>query len=66
MEGGKKGRFSIDVPTLLYVGYIAMFLALMGAAGWFFGLSFVTIAFVGFTIAVIMMIEFTSRLIAEA
>ncbi|MEK6987796.1 MAG: hypothetical protein AABX97_06865 [Candidatus Thermoplasmatota archaeon] len=61
----KRGRLGIDVPSLLYVVYIAMFVALLAAAGWVFGLNLVTIAFGAFAVLVILMIEFTSRLIAE-
>jgi len=55
----------IDVPTLLYVVYIALFMALFVAAGLMFGFHWVTFAFMAFTVIVIVMIDFTSRLIHE-
>jgi len=62
----KRGRLGIDVPTLLYVGYIALFVGLMVLAGWMFGLSLVTFAFGLFIILVIVMIDYTSRIISES
>ncbi len=55
----------VDVPTLLYVVYILFFIGLFIAAGFLFGFHPVTFAFMGFTVLVILMIGFTSRLIQE-
>jgi len=55
----------IDVPTLLYVVYIVLFIGLFVAAGFMFGFKPVTFAFMGFIVLVILMIEFTSRIIQE-
>ena len=55
----------VDVPTLLYVVYIALFMALFVVAGVMFGFRWVTFAFMAFTVIVIVMIDFTSRLIHE-
>ncbi len=55
----------IDVPTLLYVVYIALFIGLFLAAGLMFGFKPVTFAFMGFVVLVILMIDFTSRVIQE-
>lgn len=55
----------IDVPTLLYVVYIALFFALFALAGLVFGFKWITFAFMAFTVIVIVMIDFTSRLIQE-
>ncbi|HEY7587650.1 MAG TPA: hypothetical protein VIB49_02750 [Thermoplasmata archaeon] len=65
MEAGHKGRFAIDVPTLLYVLYITWFIGLMAAAGFLFGFNQVTLAFAGFTVIIIVMIHFTARLISD-
>lgn len=65
MESGHPSRFRIDVPTLLYVIYIAFFLVLLAAAGFMFGFNLVTFAFAGFTVIIILMIDFTSRLISD-
>ncbi len=56
----------IDIPTLLYVVYIAFFVGLMILAGFMFGLSLVTVAFGLFIILVILMIDFTAKVISEA
>jgi len=61
-----EGRFRVDVPTLLYVVYIAFFVGLMVLAGLMFGLNLVTIAFGLFIILVILMIDYTSKIISEA
>ncbi|MFA5897221.1 MAG: hypothetical protein WC985_10035 [Thermoplasmata archaeon] len=66
MAEEKRGRLGIDVPTLLYVVYIAFFVGLMVLAGWMFGLNLVTIAFGLFIILVILMIDYTSRIISES
>ncbi len=55
----------IDVPTLLYVVYIALFFSLFILVALTLGLRWITLAFMGFTVLVIVMIEFTSRLIQE-
>jgi uncharacterized membrane protein YqjE len=55
----------IDVPTLLYVVYIALFFGLFLFAGLAFGFRWITFAFMGFTVLVIVMIDYTSRLIQE-
>lgn len=55
----------IDVPTLLYVVYIVLFIGLFIAAGFLFGFQPVTFAFMGFIVLVILMIDFTSRVIQE-
>ncbi len=55
----------IDVPTLLYVVYIALFVGLFVLAGLVFGWRWITLAFLGFVVLVILMIDFTSRLIQE-
>lgn len=55
----------IDVPTLLYVVYIALFIGLFFLAGLVFGFQWITLAFMGFVVLVIVMIDFTSRLIHE-
>ncbi len=55
----------IDVPTLLYVVYIALFIGLFVLAGLLFGFQWITLAFLAFTVLVIVMISFTSRLIQE-
>lgn len=55
----------VDVPTLLYVVYIAFFIGLFVFAGLVFGFHPVTFAFLGFTVLVILMIDFTSRIIQE-
>ncbi|HII40855.1 MAG TPA: hypothetical protein HA326_06545 [Thermoplasmata archaeon] len=55
----------VDVPTLLYVIYILLFIGLFVAAGFLFGFHPVTFAFLGFTVLVILMISFTSRIIQE-
>ncbi len=55
----------IDVPTLMYVIYIALFIALFVWAGLLFGFHPVTFAFMGFVVLVIAMISFTSRIIQE-
>lgn len=55
----------IDVPTLLYVVYILFFLGLFVAAGMIFGFRWITFAFMAFTILIILMIDFTSRIIQE-
>lgn len=55
----------IDVPTLLYVVYIALFIGLFLLAGFLFGFQPVTFAFMGFIVLVILMIDFTSRIIHE-
>jgi len=55
----------VDVPTLLYVVYIAFFIGLFIVAGMLFGFHPVTIAFIGFIVLVILMIDFTSRVIQE-
>jgi prepilin signal peptidase PulO-like enzyme (type II secretory pathway) len=55
----------VDVPTLLYVVYIALFMVLFVVAGVMFGFRWVTFAFMAFTVIVIVMIDFTSRLIHE-
>jgi hypothetical protein len=54
-----------DVLTLLYVIYIIMFIGLFIAAGFMFGFQPVTFAFMGFIGLVIVMIDFTSRVIQE-
>ncbi len=55
----------IDVPTLLYVVYIILFIGLFVAAGLMFGFLPETFAFIGFIVLVIVMIAFTSRVIQE-
>ncbi len=60
------GWFGIDIPTLLYVLYIALFVGLMVLAGLMFGLNLVTVAFGLFIILVIVMIDYTSKVISEA
>ncbi len=55
----------VDVPTLLYVVYIAFFIGLFILAGLLFGFHPVTFAFLFFTILVVLMIDFTSRMIQE-
>ncbi len=55
----------IDVPTLLYVLYIVLFIGLFIAAGIMFGFQPETYAFMGFIVLVILMIGFTSRIIQE-
>ncbi len=60
-----RGSMRIDVPTLLYVVYIALFIGLFVVAGLVFGFRWITFAFMGFTALVILMIDFTSRLIQE-
>lgn len=55
----------IDVPTLLYVVYIAAFIGLFVLAGWVFGFKWITFAFMAFTVIIIVMIDYTSRLIHE-
>jgi hypothetical protein len=55
----------IDVPTVLYVVYIALFIGLFIVAGYEFGFKWITLAFMGFVVLVILMIDFTSRLIQE-
>lgn len=55
----------IDVPTLLYVVYIAFFIGLFVFAGLVFGFHPVTFAFLGFTVLVILGIDLTSRMIRE-
>lgn len=55
----------IDLPTLLYVVYIALFIGLFVFAGFLFGFQLVTFVFMGFTVLVILMIDFTSRIIQE-
>ncbi len=55
----------VDVPTLLYVVYILFFIGLLVAAGMIFGFHIETIAFLGFIVCVILMIDFTSRVIQE-
>ncbi len=55
----------IDVPTLLYVVYIALFVGLFVLAGLVFGWRWITLAFLGFVVLVILMIDFTSRIIQE-
>ncbi len=55
----------IDVPTLLYVVYIAFFIGLFIVAGLTFGFHPVTFAFLAFVVLIILMIGFTSRLIQE-
>ncbi len=55
----------IDVPTLLYVVYILLFIGLFVFAGLVFGWRWITFAFLGFVVLVILMIDFTSRLIQE-
>ncbi len=55
----------VDVPTLLYVIYIAFFIGLFVFAILTFGLHLITFAFLLFTVLVILMIDFTSRLIQE-
>lgn len=55
----------IDVPTLLYVIYILFFIGLSILSGLVFGFHVITFAFMGFAILVIVMIDFTSRIIQE-
>ncbi len=55
----------IDLPTLLYVVYIALFIGLFALAGLLFGFHPITFAFMGFIVLVILMIGFTSRVIQE-
>lgn len=55
----------IDVPTLLYVVYIALFIGLFVLAGVVFGFKWITFAFMGFVVLVILMIDYTSRVIQE-
>lgn len=55
----------IDVPTLLYIVYIALFFGLFFVAGLVFGFRWITFAFMAFVVLVIAMIDFTSRLIQE-
>jgi membrane protein implicated in regulation of membrane protease activity len=55
----------LDVPTLMYVIYIALFIGLFIWAGLLFGFHPVTFAFMGFIVLVILMINFTSRIIQE-
>ncbi len=55
----------IDVPTLLYVVYIAFFIGLFFLAGLTFGFHPVTFVFLAFVVLIILMIGFTSRLIQE-
>lgn len=55
----------IDVPTLLYVVYILFFIGLFIFSGLVFGFHFITLAFMGFALLVIVMIDFTSRIIQE-
>lgn len=55
----------IDVPTLLYVVYIALFIGLFVLAGAVFGFKWITFAFMGFVVLVILMIDYTSRVIQE-
>ncbi|HYM40437.1 MAG TPA: hypothetical protein VEY12_09935 [Thermoplasmata archaeon] len=55
----------VDVPTLLYVVYIALFIGLFILAGLVFGFKWITFAFMAFTVIVILMIDFTSRIIQE-
>ncbi len=66
MAEATEGGFHMDVPTILYVGYIALFVGLMVLAGLMFGLNVVTIAFGLFIILVILMIDYTSKIISEA
>lgn len=63
MEGRAAGARAADVPTLLYVVYISIFLVLLGAGGYLFGFNLATLAFAAFAVLVILMIGFTSRLI---
>lgn len=65
MEGAKAHRRTVDVPTLMYVLYISFFVVLLVAAGVLFGFNQVTIAFTGFIILIILMIDYTSRLISD-
>lgn len=65
MEGAKEHRRTVDVPTLMYVVYISFFVVLLAAAGMLFGFNQVTIAFTGFIILIILMIDFTSRIISD-
>lgn len=55
----------IDVPTLLYIVYIALFIGLFVLAGLVFGFRWITFAFLAFIVLVIVMIDFTSRLLRE-
>ncbi len=55
----------IDVPTLLYVIYILFFIGLFVLSGLVFGFHFITFAFMLFIGIVIVMIDFTSRIIQE-
>lgn len=55
----------IDVPTLLYVVYIAFFVGLFVLGGLVFGFHPVTFAFMGFIVLVVLMIGFTARIIQE-
>ena len=55
----------IDVPTLMYVIYILLFIGLFVLAGVLFGFHVVTFAFMTFIGLVILMIAFTSRVIRE-
>lgn len=55
----------IDLPTLLYVVYIALFISLFALAGLEFGFHLVTFVFMGFIVLVIVMISYTSRIIQE-
>jgi len=52
------------LATLLYVVYIAFFLGLLALAGMMFGFTAVTVGMAAFTIIIIFMIEYFSRLIA--
>lgn len=55
----------VDVPTLMYVIYILLFIGLFFLAGFLFGFRFETYAFMTFIVLVILMIAYTSRVIQE-
>jgi len=55
----------IDVPTLLYVVYILFFIGLFVLSGFLFGFHLITFAFMVFIGIIIVMIDFTSRIIQE-
>lgn len=55
----------IDVPTLLYVVYISLFIGLFLVVGLIFGFHLVTVAFMVFVVFVILAIDLTSRQIRE-
>ena len=55
----------VDVPTLMFVIFILLFIGLFVLAGGVFGFHLVTFAFLTFIGFVILMIAYTSRVIQE-